>query len=128
MEFNRVKTGFVVVFYRPKWEEGEGLEEKRRIGKEEVSPKSSVKSSVNVAEGGQIAEEIAEELRKKCGRNAEEVLSLIKADCFVKTHEITERVQLSQRAVEIAIAKLKKAGFLKRIGSTKGGHWEVVDG
>ena len=27
VEFNRAKTGFVVVFHRPKWEEGEGLEE-----------------------------------------------------------------------------------------------------
>jgi ATP-dependent DNA helicase RecG len=27
VEFNRLKTGFVVVFHRPKWEEGEGLEE-----------------------------------------------------------------------------------------------------
>ena len=26
VEFKRVKTGFVVAFYRPKWEEGEGLE------------------------------------------------------------------------------------------------------
>ena len=25
-EFKRLKTGFVVVFYRPKWEEGGGLE------------------------------------------------------------------------------------------------------
>ncbi len=28
VEFNRAKTGFVVVFYRPKWEEGEGLVER----------------------------------------------------------------------------------------------------
>src|SRR3989304_10181161 len=27
VEFKRLKTGFVVVFYRPKWEEGEGREE-----------------------------------------------------------------------------------------------------
>ena len=25
VEFKRAKTGFVVIFYRPKWEEGEGL-------------------------------------------------------------------------------------------------------
>ncbi|MBI2119488.1 MAG: winged helix-turn-helix transcriptional regulator [Elusimicrobia bacterium] len=27
VEFKRAKTGFVVSFYRPKWEEGEGLED-----------------------------------------------------------------------------------------------------
>ncbi len=40
VEFRRAKTGFVVSFYRPKWEEGEGLE-KGRV-------KSRVKSRVKV--------------------------------------------------------------------------------
>jgi len=40
VEFKRLKTGFEVVFYRPKWEEGEGLE-KGRV-------KSRVKSRVKV--------------------------------------------------------------------------------
>jgi ATP-dependent DNA helicase RecG len=28
VEFNRVKTGFVVSFQRPKWEEGEGIDDR----------------------------------------------------------------------------------------------------
>ena len=41
VEFKRVKTGFVVSFHRPKWEEGEGL-----VG----GQKSKVKSKVKVIE------------------------------------------------------------------------------
>ena len=32
VEFNRLKTGFVVVFYRPKWEEGEGIKKGGQTG------------------------------------------------------------------------------------------------
>jgi len=109
VEFKRLKTGFVVVFYRPKWEDGEGLEEK------------------TAKKGEQVAVENAEEVRKKCGRSAEKVLNAIKADSFIKTHEIADQIQLSQRTVENAIAKLKEEGFLKRIGSRKSGHWEVLE-
>lgn len=42
VEFKRLKTGFVVVFYRPKWEEGKGLAE--------GGQKSKVKSKVKVIE------------------------------------------------------------------------------
>jgi ATP-dependent DNA helicase RecG len=36
-------------------------------------------------------------------------------------------VGISKRKIEENIRKLKKLGFLKRIGSTKGGHWEVAE-
>lgn len=42
VEFKRIKTGFVVAFYRPKWEEGKGL-----VGGDQ---KSKVKSRVKVIE------------------------------------------------------------------------------
>jgi predicted HTH transcriptional regulator len=32
----------------------------------------------------------------------------------------------SERAVERAVRKLRETGQLKRIGSAKSGHWEVV--
>lgn len=104
VEFKRVKTGFVVSFHRPRWEEGEGLEK-----------------------GGQKgAEQTREKMRRKCGENAEKVLQAINANLFIKTHEIADQTQLSQRTVDNAILKLKKAGLIKRVGPDKGGHWEEI--
>ncbi|MDD5422834.1 MAG: putative DNA binding domain-containing protein [Candidatus Omnitrophica bacterium] len=103
VEFKRVKTGFVVSFHRPRWEEGEGLE------------KGDQKS----------AEQSAEKVRRKCGENAEKVLQVITANLFIKTHEIADQTHLSQRTVDNTILKLKNAGFLERVGPDKGGHWEV---
>lgn len=66
-------------------------------------------------------------MRRKYGENAEKVFQSIKINLFIRTYEITDQTQLSQRTVENAILRLKKAGLLKRVGSDKGGHWEVTD-
>jgi len=64
-------------------------------------------------------------MRRKYGENAEKVFQSIKSNLFIKTHEIAGQIQRSQRTVDNAILKLKKAGLLKRVGPDKGGHWQV---
>ena len=59
---------------------------------------------------------------KDFGENAEKVFQSIKANLFIKTHEIAGQIQLSQRTGDNAILKLKRAGLLKRVGPDKGGH------
>jgi ATP-dependent DNA helicase RecG len=66
-------------------------------------------------------------VRRKCGESAEKVFQAINEDAFIKTHEIAEKTKLAQRTVENSITKLKRAKFLKRIGSPKGGYWEVLN-
>ena len=63
-------------------------------------------------------------MRRKYGENAEKVFQCISQNPFIKTHEIADEVKLSKRTVENAIARLKKAELLKRIGPDKGGHWQ----
>lgn len=64
-------------------------------------------------------------VRRNYGETAEKVFLCIQANSFMKTHEIAGETGLSQRTVENAIAKLKKARLLRRIGPAKGGHWEA---
>ena len=66
-------------------------------------------------------------MRRKCGESAEKVFQVINANLFITTHEIADQAQLSQRTVDNAILKLKKAEFLKRVGPDRGGHWEISD-
>jgi len=100
VEFKCVKTGFVVSFHRPKWEEGEGLE------------KGAQKT----------VEKTREKVREK---TREKILRLIKEDPLITTYEIAEKAGLSPKGVEWNIGKLKKEGRIKRIGPDRGGHWEV---
>jgi len=46
---------------------------------------------------------------------------------YVTTKELSEHIKISTTAVDNNISKLKKKGILKRIGSPKGGHWEVIE-
>ena len=69
----------------------------------------------------------AEKVRRKYGGNTEKIILAIAGNQFIKTHEMADNTKLSQSTVEKIVAKLKKAGILKRIGPDKGGHWEIVD-
>ena len=104
----------MTVFHNPKPEEGgqKGWSEKvvRNVGQKDPEKAFG---------------ENAEKMRRKYGENAEKVFRSIKANLFIKTHEIADQAKLSQRTVENAVLKLKNAGLLKRVGPDKGGHWEV---
>ncbi|MBU4485607.1 MAG: putative DNA binding domain-containing protein [Candidatus Delongbacteria bacterium] len=78
-----------------------------------------------------------EEIQKKYGRNTEEIrkkygnIAVDIINKFLEMPEITGKqvaklLSLSQSTVEKKISILKKDGLLKRHGSTKVGHWEVI--
>ena len=69
-----------------------------------------------------------EKVRSKYGENAEQIILAISSNQFIKTYEMAEKTNLSQSTIEKIVAKLKKAGLLKRVGPDKGGHWEIVKG
>lgn len=98
VEFKRVKTGFVVSFHRPKWEEGEGLEK----GGQKSKGKSKVKSK------GKVIEIIAQ-------------------NSSVTIPEIASALDMSIAGIEKIIRVLKKEDKLRRAGPDKGGHWEIFD-
>jgi len=64
------------------------------------------------------------ERRRKVRRK---ILALLKAEPRLAAREIAERPEITQRAVEKQIAKLREDGRLRRIGSARGGHWEVLE-
>ena len=40
--------------------------------------------------------------------------------------ELAKVIGVSENAIKQQLAKLKKEGVIKRVGSTKAGHWEVI--
>ncbi len=100
VEFKRVKTGFVVSFHRPRWEEGEGLEVGGRTGDQKT-----VEITVEIT--------------------VEKILALIKENPQITQKKFMIKTGLTRRGVEWNLKKLKDAGRIRRIGPDKGGHWEV---
>ena len=50
----------------------------------------------------------------------------MKENPVIKMQEIATILELSKRAVEMQVKKLREQGKIKRIGATKNGRWEVL--
>jgi len=64
---------------------------------------------------------------KKVTENQKKILDNIKENPNITTQELSKKVGISDRKIKDNIKKLKENNLLKRIGSPKGGHWEVID-
>ena len=57
---------------------------------------------------------------------AEKIMSYIENDKFITAKTLSEKLSLSSRHVQRIMTQLKTDNKIKRIGSDKGGYWEVV--
>ena len=56
----------------------------------------------------------------------EKILYFITHHSKITIQELAYKTGLSIKGVEWQIQKLKKAGYLKRVGPAKGGHWQII--
>lgn len=71
--------------------------------------------------------EAQESVGETVEKTVEKIISLIKENPDITAKQIEEAIKLSRRGVEYNLDKLKRDGRLKRIGSAKGGHWQVIE-
>jgi len=45
----------------------------------------------------------------------------------ISATDLAKIINISTRKIEVNISKLKSKGLLVRIGSDRGGHWEIID-
>lgn len=76
----------------------------------------------------ETVEETVEETGEETGEetSSERILRLLSNDVYLTARELQSLTGLSRTGVEYNIKKLQKEGRLKRIGPTKGGHWQVI--
>jgi len=70
------------------------------------------------------SEEPSEETSEE---TATRILVLLNEQPSLSARKLAEHLGLSQRAVELQIAKLKSMGKLVRVGPKKGGYWKVLE-
>ena len=61
------------------------------------------------------------------GKTPDKILQVLRANPKLTLAEVAEAIAKSLSAVERASSKLVKAGKLKRVGSPKGGYWQVLE-
>ena len=57
----------------------------------------------------------------------EQILKLLTTSPHLSARLLAQRLNLSSRAVEKHLAALQAAGRLRRVGSARAGHWQVLD-
>ena len=87
----------------------------------EQLPSSSMLLGEKPIHGSEKSSEVGSE------KSSEIIFDAIKNNSRISAKELSIRLGISPRAVEKRLAQLKKTGILKRIGSAKGGHWELID-
>jgi ATP-dependent DNA helicase RecG len=60
-------------------------------------------------------------------KTAELLIEFIQKDSSITTERLGELLGISKRAVLKQIDKLKEQGRLRRVGSARGGHWQVLN-
>lgn len=66
------------------------------------------------------------EKQKSSEKTSERILTLLKENPKLSAKKLSELIGITSRAVEKQIATLEQNGCLRREGSPKGGHWEVL--
>ncbi len=74
-----------------------------------------------------LSNELSIEMPEGLSETAANIFKLIYADNYITRGEIAERIDISVKAVQKHVKKLKSIKFLDRDGSTGHGHWIVID-
>jgi ATP-dependent DNA helicase RecG len=51
---------------------------------------------------------------------------MLKKNPFVTAKEISKEIAITEEGVRYYLNRFKKEGIIKRVGSRKKGHWEVI--
>jgi ATP-dependent DNA helicase RecG len=68
-----------------------------------------------------------EETRGERVKTRDEIILLIEEDNTITTYQLALKLGITEKGVEYHLGKLKSDNILKRVGSTKAGHWEIVN-
>jgi ATP-dependent DNA helicase RecG len=60
-------------------------------------------------------------------KTVEKIIKAIKEKPSITVKELADLLSLTRRGVEYNLSKLKEQNKIRRIGSDKGGHWEVIE-
>lgn len=86
----------------------------------QISPANDTKDDTNV--------------HKELTERQRVVLKMIQADVTITSQkiaqemsqEMSQEVTINERTIKRDLAKMRELGVLRHVGSTKGGHWEIV--
>ena len=75
--------------------------------------------------GEKVGDRVGDKVGDRTTENQHKVFKLIQADPHISATRIAQDIGISVRKTEENIRKLREKGLVLRVGSARGGHWEV---
>jgi len=76
--------------------------------------------------GGKVGDEVGDEVGDDLTDNQKKIIEHILSNSTISARELSTELGISQRKIEENISKLKGKGIIKRLGTTKRGHWKII--
>jgi len=88
----------------------------------------TVFSSINKGEKENVVESVVENVVENVVEDrSDKIINLIKQNKQISAKQIAKLFNITERTAQRDLDKLKKQNKIKRIGSDKAGHWEVIE-
>jgi len=78
-------------------------------------------------EGSEKIPETTQKSPRKVPEKSQKILNALKENPFLSRKQLALNLGESEHTIQSRLRKLQKEGIIKRIGTAKGGHWEVVE-
>ena len=95
----------------------------RKITRDD-SAESKEKSHLDEEKSNEKSREKSNEKGRE--KSKEKIISIIRDNPKVTQFELSNILNVSEKAIEKHIKKLREIGIIRRVGPDKGGHWEVI--
>ena len=98
----------------------------KRIGTAKGGRWQIINDKVTDKVTGGVTDKVTDEVTDGVTDNQKLIIDMIRVDENISTGELASQVGLSQRKIKENIKKLKEKGIVERIGSPKGGRWQII--
>lgn len=96
------------------------------VSKETSNESNEAHNSLNNKTIIGVSNGVSNGVPKEDADTSQKILELIKNNPNINRNELSEQIGVSLKNIQKHINKLKQIGYIKRIGSPKYGHWEVI--
>jgi ATP-dependent DNA helicase RecG len=77
--------------------------------------------------GEKVGKRVGEKVGKSLTKNQKLIIESMVESPNISAKDLSDIIGISKRKIEENISKLKKKELIKRIGSPRGGYWEIIE-
>jgi len=126
-EFKFYEHSFYTNLFDKTMIKGTGAESQKTMEKTTQKIQNLSRKELLTLLENKVGSKLVERVGSKLAENQLKIIFLILEDEKITKNRMSKILNISNTAVDKNILKLKNLGVIKRVGSAKGGYWEVIE-